>query len=270
MRSTPRRSALPAEIESAQEAARVPGRGGAAADAREPHHVAYYLREVAGLWNPYVQDGVRPPRAVGRRRAHERAPRSRARRADAFSRRALGAARPLRAGADVTNEDRGAKTRRGGGREDAARVAAARHRAAGGARLRARHRRGLVLEETGMLLDYVTARRGPRRSMPSAAPRARRRRERARRAAAGSRRGPGAGALRAATAARDARARRASGAARRRRRRRAAARAGSARRRAAPTAADGAARVPRLRPPGAATRCRWARSPTPRAPSSSR
>jgi arginyl-tRNA synthetase len=31
----------------------------AAAQAREPHHVAYYLREVAGLWNPYVQDGVR-------------------------------------------------------------------------------------------------------------------------------------------------------------------------------------------------------------------
>jgi len=31
----------------------------AAARAREPHHVAYYLREVAGLWNPYVQDGVR-------------------------------------------------------------------------------------------------------------------------------------------------------------------------------------------------------------------
>jgi arginyl-tRNA synthetase len=30
----------------------------AAAAAREPHHVAYYLREVAGLWNPYVQDGV--------------------------------------------------------------------------------------------------------------------------------------------------------------------------------------------------------------------
>jgi arginyl-tRNA synthetase len=30
-----------------------------AAAAREPHHVAYYLREVAGLWNPYVQDGVR-------------------------------------------------------------------------------------------------------------------------------------------------------------------------------------------------------------------
>jgi arginyl-tRNA synthetase len=30
-----------------------------AAAGREPHHIAYYLREVAGLWNPYVQDGVR-------------------------------------------------------------------------------------------------------------------------------------------------------------------------------------------------------------------
>jgi arginyl-tRNA synthetase len=30
-----------------------------AAEAREPHHVAYYLRELAGLWNPYLQDGRR-------------------------------------------------------------------------------------------------------------------------------------------------------------------------------------------------------------------
>ncbi|MAI79377.1 MAG: arginine--tRNA ligase [Deltaproteobacteria bacterium] len=30
-----------------------------AASTREPHHVAYYLRELAGLWNPYLQDGVR-------------------------------------------------------------------------------------------------------------------------------------------------------------------------------------------------------------------
>ncbi|MFK7897996.1 MAG: arginine--tRNA ligase [Myxococcota bacterium] len=28
-----------------------------AAETREPHHVAYYLRDVAGLWNPYLQDG---------------------------------------------------------------------------------------------------------------------------------------------------------------------------------------------------------------------
>jgi arginyl-tRNA synthetase len=29
-----------------------------AAATREPHHLAYYAREVAGLWNPYLQDGV--------------------------------------------------------------------------------------------------------------------------------------------------------------------------------------------------------------------
>ena len=28
-----------------------------ALDQREPHHVAYYLRDLAGLWNPYLQDG---------------------------------------------------------------------------------------------------------------------------------------------------------------------------------------------------------------------
>jgi len=30
-----------------------------AAETREPHHVAYYARELAGLWNPYVQDRIR-------------------------------------------------------------------------------------------------------------------------------------------------------------------------------------------------------------------
>ncbi|MCS5636071.1 MAG: DALR anticodon-binding domain-containing protein, partial [Myxococcota bacterium] len=30
-----------------------------AAEAREPHRVAYYLRDLAGLWNPYIQDGSR-------------------------------------------------------------------------------------------------------------------------------------------------------------------------------------------------------------------
>ncbi len=30
-----------------------------AAETREPHHLAYYARDVAGLWNPYVQDGSR-------------------------------------------------------------------------------------------------------------------------------------------------------------------------------------------------------------------
>ena len=28
-------------------------------EAREPHHLAYYIRELAGLWNPYVQDRSR-------------------------------------------------------------------------------------------------------------------------------------------------------------------------------------------------------------------
>ena len=30
-----------------------------AAESREPHHIAYYLREVAGMWNPYLQDADR-------------------------------------------------------------------------------------------------------------------------------------------------------------------------------------------------------------------
>ena len=30
-----------------------------AAASREPHHVAYYLRDVAGMWSPYLQDGKR-------------------------------------------------------------------------------------------------------------------------------------------------------------------------------------------------------------------
>jgi arginyl-tRNA synthetase len=29
------------------------------AESREPHHLAYFLRDLAALWNPYVQDGVR-------------------------------------------------------------------------------------------------------------------------------------------------------------------------------------------------------------------
>ena len=29
-----------------------------AAATRAPHHVTYYLRELAGLWNPYLQDAV--------------------------------------------------------------------------------------------------------------------------------------------------------------------------------------------------------------------
>ena len=30
-----------------------------AAATREPHHIAYYARELSGLWNPYIQDGDR-------------------------------------------------------------------------------------------------------------------------------------------------------------------------------------------------------------------
>jgi len=38
--------------------AELPDVAARAAATREPHHVAYYLRDVAGLWNPYVQDGT--------------------------------------------------------------------------------------------------------------------------------------------------------------------------------------------------------------------
>jgi len=49
---------LPAEIALIKKLLEFPEVVEAAAAARAPHHVAYYLREVAGLWNPYVQDGV--------------------------------------------------------------------------------------------------------------------------------------------------------------------------------------------------------------------
>ena len=42
-----------------EEDLRVPRGGARAADTREPHHLSYYLRELAGLWNPYQQDGKR-------------------------------------------------------------------------------------------------------------------------------------------------------------------------------------------------------------------
>ena len=58
--STPTPLVLPEEIELIKKLLGVPGgRGRAPREAREPHHVAYYLRELAGLWNPYLQDGVR-------------------------------------------------------------------------------------------------------------------------------------------------------------------------------------------------------------------
>ncbi len=50
---------LPEELQLVKKLAEFPDVVAAAAAQREPHHVAYYLREVAGLWNPYLQDGVR-------------------------------------------------------------------------------------------------------------------------------------------------------------------------------------------------------------------
>jgi arginyl-tRNA synthetase len=53
------RLVLPEEIELVKKLVELPGIVARAAESREPHHVAYYLREVAGLWNPYLQDGDR-------------------------------------------------------------------------------------------------------------------------------------------------------------------------------------------------------------------
>jgi len=53
------RLALPEEIELVKKLGEFPALVARAAQAREPHHVAYYLRELAGLWNPYLQDGKR-------------------------------------------------------------------------------------------------------------------------------------------------------------------------------------------------------------------
>jgi arginyl-tRNA synthetase len=47
------------KVELIRKLGEFPERVSRAAEAREPHHVAYYLRELAGLWNPYVQDGSR-------------------------------------------------------------------------------------------------------------------------------------------------------------------------------------------------------------------
>lgn len=51
--------ALPEEIEILKKVAEFPEVIERAAETREPHHLAYYARDVAGLWNPYVQDGTR-------------------------------------------------------------------------------------------------------------------------------------------------------------------------------------------------------------------
>jgi arginyl-tRNA synthetase len=50
---------LPEEIEILKKIAEFPGVVERAGETREPHHLAYYLRDLAGLWNPYLQDGVR-------------------------------------------------------------------------------------------------------------------------------------------------------------------------------------------------------------------
>jgi arginyl-tRNA synthetase len=50
---------LPEEIEILRKIGEFPDVVARAAEAREPHHLAYWVRELAGLWNPYLQDGVR-------------------------------------------------------------------------------------------------------------------------------------------------------------------------------------------------------------------
>jgi arginyl-tRNA synthetase len=50
---------LPEEIELLKRISEFPEVVERACESREPHHLAYYLREMAGLWNPYIQDGSR-------------------------------------------------------------------------------------------------------------------------------------------------------------------------------------------------------------------
>jgi arginyl-tRNA synthetase len=50
---------LPEEIELIKKLSEFPEVTLRAAETREPHHIAYYLRELAALWNPYIQDGRR-------------------------------------------------------------------------------------------------------------------------------------------------------------------------------------------------------------------
>ena len=49
--------ALPEELELIKKLGEFPEVVMRAVQSREPHHLAYYLRDVAGQWNPYVQDG---------------------------------------------------------------------------------------------------------------------------------------------------------------------------------------------------------------------
>ncbi len=55
----PSRLVLEEELEIVKKLAEFPGLVSRAAQSREPHHVAYYLRDLAGLWSPYLQDGKR-------------------------------------------------------------------------------------------------------------------------------------------------------------------------------------------------------------------
>jgi arginyl-tRNA synthetase len=50
---------LPEEIELLKKIAEFPDVVARAGETREPHHVAYFARELAGLWSPYLQDGER-------------------------------------------------------------------------------------------------------------------------------------------------------------------------------------------------------------------
>jgi len=50
---------LPEEIDLLKKIAEFPDVVARAGETREPHHVAYYARDLAGLWSPYVQDGDR-------------------------------------------------------------------------------------------------------------------------------------------------------------------------------------------------------------------
>jgi arginyl-tRNA synthetase len=50
---------LPEEIELLKKLGELPEVIARAAEAREPHHIAYYARGLARLWNTYIQDGSR-------------------------------------------------------------------------------------------------------------------------------------------------------------------------------------------------------------------
>jgi arginyl-tRNA synthetase len=53
------RLALPEELALLRKLGEFPDLVARAAEGRAPHHLAYWLRDLAGLWNPYIQDGKR-------------------------------------------------------------------------------------------------------------------------------------------------------------------------------------------------------------------